>query len=262
MRENKLRRLWAAGGKTVNGWLAIPSSFSAEIMAHQGFDSLTIDMQHGVVDYQVAVSMLQAISTTDTVPLVRVPWNEPGVVQKVLDAGAYGVICPMINTQAEAEAFVSVCRYPPLGSRSFGPIRATIYGGADYPKHANDEVLTLAMIETSQAMANLDAILKVEGLDGIYVGPADLAISLGITPGFDPEDKTVVDAIRSIIETTKRHGKIAGIHCGSPGYIKRMWSIGFDYATLLSDARIMAMKAAEFMPELKERTGAAGSSTY
>jgi 4-hydroxy-2-oxoheptanedioate aldolase len=262
MRENRLRRVWAAGGKTVNGWLAIPSGFSAEIMAHQGFDSLTIDMQHGVVDYQVAVSMLQAISTTDTVPLVRVPWNEPGVVQKVLDAGAYGVICPMINTRAEAEAFVSVCRYPPMGSRSFGPIRATIYGGADYPKHANDEVLTLAMIETAQAMANLDAILEVDGLDGIYVGPADLAISLGITPGFDPEDKTVVDAIQSIIETTKRHGKFAGIHCGSPGYIKRMWSIGFDYATLLSDARLMGMQTAALLGELKERTGGTGSSTY
>lgn len=262
MRENKLKRQWAAGEKTVNGWLAIPNGFSAEIMAHQGFDSLTIDMQHGVVDYQAAVSMLQAISTTDTVPMVRVPWNEPGVLQKVLDAGAYGVICPMINSRAEAEAFVSACRYPPMGSRSFGPIRATIYGGADYPSHANDEVLTLAMIETKQAMADLDAILEVEGLDGIYVGPADLAISLGVAPGFDPEDKTVVDAIQSIVDTTKRHNKIAGIHCGSTAYIKRMWSIGFDYATLLSEARMMAMKAGELLPELKERTGGTKSSTY
>ncbi len=262
MRENRLKRLWAAGEKTVNGWLAIPNGFSAEIMAHQGFDSLTVDMQHGVVDYQAAVSMLQAISTTDTVPLVRVPWNEPGVLQKVLDAGAYGVICPMINSRVEAEAFVSACRYPPLGSRSFGPIRALLYGGADYPARANDEVLTLAMIETKEAMAALDSILEVEGLDGIYVGPADLSNSLGCTPKFDQEEQPVVDAIRSIIGTAKRHRKFAGIHCGSPAYIKRMWDLGFDYATLLSDARMMAMKAGELLPELKAKTGGSKSGAY
>jgi 4-hydroxy-2-oxoheptanedioate aldolase len=262
MRENRLKRLWAAGEKTVNGWLAIPNGFSAELMAHQGFESLTVDMQHGMVDYQAAVSMLQAISTTDTVPLVRVPWNEPGVLQKVLDAGAYGVICPMINSRAEAEAFVAACRYPPLGSRSFGPIRATIYGGADYPAHANGEILTLAMIETKEAMAALDSILEVEGLDGIYVGPADLSNSLGCTPKFDQEEQPVVEAIQSIIETTKRHKKVAGIHCGSPAYIKRMWGIGFDYATLLSDARMMAMKAGELLPELKVKPGGTTSSAY
>jgi len=231
-------------------------------MAHQGFDSLTVDMQHGIVDYQAAVSMLQAISTTSTVPLVRVPWNEPGILQKMLDAGAYGIICPMINSRAEAAAFVAACRYPPAGSRSFGPIRATLYGGADYPENANGEVLTLAMIETKEAVANLEAILAVEGLDGVYVGPADLANSLGIAPGFDPEDATVVEAIRTIVDTTKQHGKIAGIHCGSPGYIERMWSIGFDYATLLSDARLMAMKAAELVSQLKDRAGGPASSTY
>ena len=262
MRANELRKSWAAGAKTLNGWLAIANGFSAEIMAHQGFDSLTIDMQHGLVDYQAAVSMLQAISTTATVPLVRVPWNEPGILQKMLDAGAYGIICPMINSRAEAEAFVAACRYPPAGSRSFGPIRATIYGGADYPQHANAEVLTLAMIETKDAVANLEAILSVEGLDGVYVGPADLANSLGVAPGFDPEDATVVAAIRTIVDTTKQHGKIAGIHCGSPAYIARMWSLGFDYATLLSDARFMAMKAAELLSALKDRSSGPASSTY
>jgi len=262
MRANELKRRWATGAKTLNGWLAIPAGFSAELMAHQGFDSLTVDMQHGMVDYQAAVSMLQAISTTATVPLVRVPWNEPGILQKMLDAGAYGIICPMINSPAEAEAFVAACRYPPTGSRSFGPIRATIYGGADYPKHANAEVLTLAMIETKEAVANLGGILAVEGLDGVYVGPADLANSLGIAPGFDPEDETVVEAIRTIVDTTKQHGKVAGIHCGSPGYIERMWSIGFDYATLLSDARLMAMKATELVSQLKDRSGGPASSTY
>lgn len=262
MRENKLKRLWAKGEKTVNGWLAIPSGFSAEVMAHQGFESLTVDMQHGVVDYQAALSMLQAISTTDTVPLVRVPWNEPGIIMKMLDAGAYGIICPMINSRAEAEAFVAACRYPPKGARSFGPIRAMIYGGADYPSHANDEILTLAMIETKEAVADLDAILSVDGLDGIYVGPADLSNSMGHTPKFDQEEKPVLEAIEKIVKTANKHGKAAGIHCGAPSYIKRMWDMGFDYATVLSDARMMAMKAAELMPELKAAAGGVKSDSY
>jgi len=156
MRENPLRRIWAEGRAAVNGWLAIPSSFSAETMAHQGWDSLTVDMQHGVVDYQTAVTMLAAISTTDVTPLVRVPWLDPGIIMKMLDAGAYGVICPMVNTVADAETLVGACRYPPAGRRSFGPIRALLYAGADYPKHANETVIAFAMIETQEALDNLD----------------------------------------------------------------------------------------------------------
>jgi len=98
MRKNTLKEIWAKGGAVINGWCSIPSSFSAEIMAHQGFDSITIDMQHGLVDYQVATTMLQAISTTSVIPLTRVPWRDPGALMKILDAGSYGVICPMINT--------------------------------------------------------------------------------------------------------------------------------------------------------------------
>src|SRR5688500_15797495 len=140
MRENRLRTLWKAGQPAVNGWLAIPNGFSAETMAHQGWDSLTIDLQHGVVDYQAMVQMLQAISTTETVPVVRVPWLEPGIIMKALDAGAYGVIVPIVNTAAEAEAAVSACRYPPRGIRSHGPIRAALYGGRDYIARADEEV--------------------------------------------------------------------------------------------------------------------------
>src|SRR5512134_1886291 len=119
MRENRIRKLWREDKAVVNGWLAIPSTFSAETMAHQGWDSLTIDMQHGVVDYQMAVNMLTAVSTTNTVPMVRVPWLDPGIIMKSLDAGAYAVICPMINSRAEAEKLVSYMRYAPRGVRSF-----------------------------------------------------------------------------------------------------------------------------------------------
>ncbi len=179
MRENRVRQRWQVGETVLNGWLAIPNSFSAETMAHQGWDSLTIDLQHGIVDYLSTVSMLQAISTTDVTPLVRVAWLDPGIIMKVLDAGAYGVICPMINDAADAEALVAACRYPPQGQRSFGPIRALLYAGADYPSHANESVIVLAMIETAKALANLDEILAVPHLDGVYVGPADLSNALG-----------------------------------------------------------------------------------
>src|SRR5262245_42460911 len=173
MRENRIRTLWREDKTVINGWLAIPSTFSAETMAHQGWDSLTIDMQHGIVDYQAAVHMLTALSTTETVPVVRVPWLDPGILMKVLDAGAYAVVCPMINTRADAELLISATHYQPRGTRSFGPARALLYGGPDYARHANDAIVVFAMIETKQALDNLDDILSVEGLDAVYIGPAD-----------------------------------------------------------------------------------------
>jgi 2-keto-3-deoxy-L-rhamnonate aldolase RhmA len=171
MRKNELRKIIADGKTVLNAWLAIANPFSAELMAHQGFDAVTIDLQHGPVDFQAAVGMLAAISTTPAVPMVRVPWNEPILTAKLLDAGAYGVICPMINSKAEAEALVCACRYPPRGARSFGPNRALLYSGADYWQHANDEVLVFAMVETREAVKHLDEIVSVEGLNGVYVGP-------------------------------------------------------------------------------------------
>ena len=185
MRENRLRTLWTQDQAAVNGWLAIPNSFAAEVMAHQGWDTLTIDLQHGVVDYATMVPMLQAISTTATVPVVRVPWLEPGIIMKALDAGAYGVICPMINTREDAQRLVAYTHYAPQGTRSFGPVRAALYGGADYAEHANRTIVVFAMIETAQALDKLDAILSVEGLDAIYIGPSDLSLSLGCKPVFD-----------------------------------------------------------------------------
>ncbi len=194
MRENTLRKIWSAGGTVVNAWLSIPSAFSAEVVAHQGYDSLTIDMQHGVVDYQTAVTMLQAISTTPVIPLARVPWNDPAILMKSLDAGVYGVICPMINTRAEAEALVRACKYPPRGYRSFGPVRASIYAGSDYVDHANDDLIVMPMIETAEALKNLDEILSVPGVDAVYVGPADLSLALGCRPRLDQTDPPVVKA--------------------------------------------------------------------
>ncbi len=214
MRENRLRTLWGEDKAAVNGWLAIPSSFSAETMAHQGWDTLTIDLQHGVIDYAQLVPMLQAISTTPTVPIVRVPWLEPGIIMKSLDAGAYGVICPMVNTREDAQKLVAYTHYAPRGTRSFGPIRALLYGGADYPAHANDTIVAFAMIETAQALDNLDDILSVEGLDAIYIGPSDLSLALGCRPVFDDVDDKVAQAMDHILARAQAHGVKAGVHNG------------------------------------------------
>ena len=262
MRENRIRTLWREDKAVVNGWLAIPSTFSAETMAHQGWDSLTIDMQHGVVDYQMAVNMLTAVSTTNTVPMVRVPWLDPGIIMKSLDAGAYGVICPMINSRAEAEKLVSCVRYAPKGTRSFGPIRALLYGGADYAAKANDTVIPFAMIETKQALENLDDILSVDGLDAIYVGPADLSLTLGCTPKFDQEEKPVLEAIDFIIAKAKQHGVFAGIHNGTPEYAQRMIAKGFRFVTLGSDARLMAAGAQQTISKMRAGPGVAASGSY
>ena len=240
MRPNRLRTLWQSGGAAVNGWLAIANGFSAETMAHQGWDSLTIDLQHGVVDYQAMIPMLQAISTTDTVPVVRVPWLEPSALMKALDAGAYGVICPMISTRGEAQRLVACTRYAPRGTRSYGPIRAALYAGADYPEHADDTVVRFAMIETAQALDNLDAILSVEGLDAIYIGPSDLSLSLGCRPTFDDLDPPAAQAVEHILQRAKAHGVVAGIHNGSPEAARARIAKGFQFVTIGSDARFLA----------------------
>ena len=158
MRPNKIKQMWRAGQYVTMGWLSISHGFTAEVMARQGFDTLCIDMQHGTTEMNEVWPMLQAISQTDTVPVVRVPWNDPATIMKALDLGAYGIIVPLVNTAADAAQAVAACRYPPVGMRSSGPVRALHYGGADYVAHANDEIVIMAMIETKEGLANLDAI--------------------------------------------------------------------------------------------------------
>ena len=252
MRENRLRTLWREDKAAVNGWLAIPNSFAAEVMAHQGWDTLTIDMQHGVIDYQAMVTMLQAISTTATVPIVRVPWLEPSVLMKCLDAGAYGVICPMVNTREEAQKLVAYTNYAPKGTRSFGPVRATLYGGADYPTAANDTIVRFAMIETAQALDNLDSILSVEGLDAIYIGPSDLSLSLGCKPVFDDVDPKAAQAMDHILERAKAHGVVAGVHNGRADVARARSAKGFRFVTLGSDARMLASGSQDFLSAMRK----------
>jgi len=252
MRENRLRTLWQSDQAVVNGWLALGNSFSAETMAHQGWDSLTIDMQHGLIDEAAMVAMLQAISTTATVPVVRVPWLEPGILMKALDAGAYGVICPMVNTREDAQRLVAYTHYAPRGSRSFGPIRALLYGGADYAQQADDTIVTFAMIETAQALDRLDDILSVEGLDAIYIGPSDLSLALGCRPVFDDVDPPVAQAIDHILARAKAHGIVAGIHNGTPEVALARIAKGFRFTTVGSDARLLAVGSQQILGRMRQ----------
>lgn len=251
MRPNPLRTLWASGQAVVNGWLAIPDAFATEVMAHQGWDSLTIDMQHGVIDYAAMVRLLQAISTTPCAPVVRVPWLEPGIVMKALDAGAYAIIAPMINSREDAQRLVSYTHYAPQGSRSFGPVRASLYGGPDYAQQANGTIVTFAMIETAQALDRLDDILSVEGLDAVYIGPSDLSLSLGCTPTFDDVDPRVDQALDHIVARAHAHGLKAGVHCGVPRVALNRKARGFDFLTVGSDARLLAVGAQQAVQAMR-----------
>ena len=262
MLKNSLLDIWREGKPAINGWLSVPNSFTAEAMAKMGWDSLTIDIQHGLNDFSTSISMLQAIYGNSTIPFARVTWNEPGIIMKMLDAGTCGIIAPMINTREECENFVSYCYYPPIGQRSYGPMRAQLIYGSDYIKNANSQIVTLAMIETKTAMDNLDEILSVENLNGVYIGPSDMSLSYGLSPKFDIKEDPVYSNIKIIVKKAKKHGKIAGIHNGSTQYAKEMIDLGYQFVTISSDYRAMSTYAQNIINEMKEIQDNKESSSY
>lgn len=258
MFKSTLREKWSSGQTTINGWLAISNAFSAEVMSVQDYDSLTVDLQHGVVGYEGLVPMVQAMQTGSAASIVRVPWLSPGEIMKALDLGIEGVICPMINTGDEAAELVRYCRYPPKGERSFGPTRANFALAGQYYGSANDEVVVFAMVETGDAVRNVNDIASTDGIDGIYIGPSDL--SLGVTqgrlvPALDREEEEMIDTIKSILEAAKNAGKVAAIHCGTPEYAVRAASWGFDMVTVSSDVKLMAEGAANTLKSVREGIG-------
>ncbi len=230
-----MRERWAAGETAIGGWLAIANSFSAEIMARCDFDYICVDTQHGIVDYSDSWAMLQAINLGSATPLVRVPWNEPGIIGKSLDAGARGVVVPMVNTREQAEAAVRACRYAPAGGRSYGPARVLRQEGPDYYQHANADVAVIPMIETVEAISNLDEILSVPGVDAIYVGPSDLSVSLGLLPANNDGIAAFDEAYATIVAGCNRHGVIPGCHATAELCERRMEQ-GFRLITITSDA--------------------------
>ena len=251
MRENTALAAWRRDEQTIGCWLSLANAYSAESISHLGFDWVCIDLQHGIIDYTDLTSMLPAISTTDTIPLVRVPWNEPYEIMKVLDLGAYGVIVPMVNNRAEAEQAVAACRYPPDGNRSFGPIRAAMYGGRGYAKEANDQIACLAMIETKEGIENVEEIANTPGLDGIYIGPADLALAMGLPAQGDQHQEDHLAMVKHIQSVCKAAGKAIGIHTSSLEFTQKYLSLGFNFVTLGSESGHMMKNAAKELSEAR-----------
>lgn len=251
MKKNNILKLWSDNKPCINTWLSIPNSFTAEAISKMNWDSITIDMQHGQIDYSTSLPMLQAITASDAVTFTRVQWNEPGIIMKMLDLGVMGIIAPMINNQKECEDFVSNCYYPPIGRRSFGPIRSQLIYGSDYYEEANKEVISLAMIETKEAVENIDDILSVPNLTGIYIGPGDMCSSYGLKPHFDPREDPIFSNIKMIAKKAKEKGKIAGIHNGSTQYAKEMIQLGYKFVTISSDFRSMSIHLQQVVDEMK-----------
>lgn len=260
MRENKALATWRAGGRTIGGWLSIGNAYTAETMSSLGFDWLCVDLQHGMLSYDDLTYMLPAISTRDTTPFVRVPWNEPYEIMKALDAGASGVIVPMVNNRAEAASAVAACRYPPDGMRSFGPIRAAMVGGRGYMNEANDQIACIAMVETAEGIDNLDEIASTPGLNAIYIGPADLAFALGLKPGQDDDPKHV-ETVANILAACRKHGIAAGIHTGSVARTQQYLEQGFNLVTVGTDSGFLARAAASDLAAAKKTAEAQRENT-
>ena len=258
MSINRLKQKWLSGEPAVNAWLSMGNAFSAEVVAAQGFDSITIDCQHGTMDYNNMLSMLQSTTAYDVTALVRVPWLDPGAIMRALDAGAYGIICPMINNRQQAEELVSYMRYPPGGTRSFGPTRIATAEGSSYYAEANDQVLCIAMVETAEAMSNLHEIATTPGLDAIYIGPADLSLGLSngdLPPGSDRQEPEMIKAIKEIQSACKSAGIASCLHCSTPEYAVKAFGWGFNLCTLNSDARYLALAASDSIRRTRELLG-------
>lgn len=235
MKPNKIKQLWAQGKPATLGWISVANSFTAEMMASQGFDAVCIDMQHGETGLSTLMQMLQAVSATDATPVVRVGWNEPAAIMKALDFGASAIIVPLINNADEARKAVSACRYPPVGDRSSGPVRALQIHGPDYISKANDDIILMAMIETKEGLVNLEEICATPGVDAIYIGPADLSFALGMAPRADNPDPLHLATCDRIKEVAHRHGKKVCMHCASAGFAAGAIQRGFDLVMITSD---------------------------
>ena len=225
-----------AGQICLNGWSLLPSPYVVEVYGQAGWDSVTIDMQHGMHDYASMLASIHALQPFGVPALVRVPWNAPGDLGRILDAGAKGVICPMVNNAAEAAALAAACLYPPHGQRSNGPVRGADYGAASpYQARANEEVLILPQIETAEAVSNVEEILDTPGIGGIYIGPSDLGLSHGLPAIMDRDEPEMLAIYEVLLKATLDRGLAPAIHCTSPAYAARMAAMGFRLVTVGTD---------------------------
>ena len=244
-----LREALTGTKPAIGGWCVIPGSFTAEIMASAGFDWVCVDVQHGLIGYQEMLVMLQAVAVVGVPSIVRVPWNDPGWIMKALDAGAAGVIVPMVNSPAEAAAAVGACRYPPDGYRSWGPTRASL-GVPDYsPELANRSVICAVMVETVAALEQLAEIVSVPGVDAVFIGPSDFALSMGFGPRTDePEHRRLLEGVPAVC---RDHGVVAGIACGSAELLARWRQAGYTMLAAPSDLVTLRRATAEVLDSVR-----------
>ena len=240
MRPNTTLQAWREGRQTLGTWVSLANTQVAELMANFGFDWICVDMQHGLVDFSDVFTMLPAISTTSTTPFVRVPWNEPHIIMKALDAGAYGVIVPMINNAEDAARAVAACKYPPLGMRSYGPARAVLYGGPDYGQRANEEIAVVLMIETEEGLAKVDEIAATEGVDCLFIGPSDLSLAVGLEAGKGWGQPEFEEAVDSIAAACERHCIAVGVFTHSAELAAEYLRRGFHMVDIMGDSRFLA----------------------
>ena len=219
--------------------MTVPGSIGAEIFAKAGADYVCVDQQHGVIDYDSMVPMFQAIRAEGVAPITRVLSNDPFLIMKALDAGAWGVIVPLVNDAEDAAQAVAACRYPPHGIRSYGPIRAAGVIGSRDPEDLGGEVLCLVMVETREALERVEEIASTPGVDGIYIGPADLALSLGLPPTLDIREGEHAEAVERIKEACHRNGIAAGIHAASGEWAREHAEAGFEMVTVATDATLL-----------------------
>jgi 4-hydroxy-2-oxoheptanedioate aldolase len=253
MRISILRQAFANGETAVNGWVSGDSRYLAEVLSNCGFDAVTIDLQHGMFGLDGALGLIQAVSAGPSMPMVRCSSLDAAQIGKLLDGGAYGVICPSIDTPEQARQLVRACRYPPRGARSFGPSRGLLYGGPDYVEHFEEEVLVWAMIESAQALENVEDIVAVEGIDGVYVGPNDLALSLGHRPGSRAPAPQVAEAMLRIMEAAHEAGRVAGAFCADGAAGAELADIGYDMVTPGNDAGILRSAATARIAQVRAR---------
>lgn len=254
MKTNRLLDLVREGRSAVAGWMSIDSAYAAELVGSSGFDAVVVDCQHGMAGHAQMVAMLQALSHTPAVPLVRVSQNSLAEINRALDAGAYGVICPLVNTADEALTFGRACRYPlggVEGDRSFGPARGLLVGGADYPQHANAQMLALAMVETRQGLDNVEAIAAVPQVDGLFIGPSDLGIALGLGPGAAHDHPVLAAAIARIQQAARAAGKVTGIWCASAEMARAMQAQGLQLVVPGHDAMWLKAEIARRLAVLR-----------
>ncbi len=251
MRGNVVKERVAAGQPAIGIMCSVASPLQVEMLGHAGYDFAVVDLQHGETNLDSVQAMLQALSSTPAVPIVRTAANVAMYIQRALDLGAYGIIVPQVNTRAEAEAIVASVRYAPRGNRSWGPIRGAIYGGADYFTAAADTLLTLPMLESAEAVRNAEEILGVDGVDGCFVGPADLNISLGHSPDDPALAADTEAAVAHIAAVAQRLGKLAGMHAVSLDDARRRIAQGYRFVTVMTDLRLLRAAAVPMLAALK-----------